>query len=837
MKKNGVALIIIFVVILLGGIFGILYLKYGNVELEKEESKVNLKYGIVSATNIKGENLYPYRVNDNYYIVEEDGKCGVVDSENKEVIPFLYNNCNFVNDVVIVENETTKYVLNMKNEVLFESEYNISYTDGFGSDKFYYFIIHDSKTDVYDENFKLLKTIDEGTYITIIDNYIIADDYIYLFDSEEKIRYGSLYYNDNYLIFDIRKKTGYEVYDIKNKKLVHYDKREENEYSMTFINDDNTLILDYDGNILKDGDKQKVLDKYYLDYSVCKSGFSFLDLEGNRLTNTCYSSYYEELLKYGVLLLSSYDDQIFDLVTTKGEIVTFETDDLYIRDKYLTVWDNENKAYSFYDLEGNKVEEVCNEGIDNLGKDRYLCSTPVTNYIVDEERNIINGPYDLIFCNDKKACVFKDYNGKYGVLFNDEVIIEPTFIDGTIYEDIIVLSGSTKNLVLKLGKSEKLLTKEELLFDEEIKYQEVDIDEVIKEYSLNDMEDIIKENEELFMKYSSVVLNNEKITKYRKEILNMFNVLVDRKSNLNEEYFLSGLKKLSIEEVKQIPISGAVGVYYDASKSIELLDTSYSVLAHEFMHFVDYNIDNSFDKNIYVCNEKYYSKDEVLELSLKEQSDCSVYYVSGSNNFIIEAGAEVNSYRYFDAMMDSYVDATVIYNALVYLYGEEFMESVYFSNDGEYQLFKKITNYISPDEYIKFINAAMSFTSNIGEYDVNNSKIVAETLIKLYKETIGGNWYEDKEFLFMINFIVNVYEKDIYNLEVDYLLDRMEILNNILNQIDGEYYGRISVPGIVTKDNKTYLNIPIWNEHKSGYLTIIYDFDNGKVLEHVEFYS
>ena len=339
------------------------------------------------------------------------------------------------------------------------------------------------------------------------------------------------------------------------------------------------------------------------------------------------------------------------------------------------------------------------------------------------------------------------------------------------------------------------------------------------------------------MKYSSVVLNNEMITKYRKEILNMFNVLVDRKSNLNEEYFLSGLKKLSIEEVKQIPISGAVGVYYDASKSIELLDTSYSVLAHEFMHFVDYNIDNSVDKSIYVCNEKYYSKDEVLELSLKEQSDCSVYYVSGSNNFIIEAGAEVNSYRYFDAMMDSYVDATVIYNALVYLYGEEFMESVYFSNDGEYQLFKKITNYISPDEYIKFINAAMSFTSNIGEYDVNNSKIVAETLIKLYKETIGGNWYEDKEFLFMINFIVNVYEKDIYNLEVDYLLDRMEILNNILNQIDGEYYGRISVPGIVTKDNKTYLNIPIWNEHKSGYLTIIYDFDNGKVLEHVEFYS
>ena len=160
---------------------------------------------------------------------------------------------------------------------------------------------------------------------------------------------------------------------------------------MTFTNENQKLIIDYDGNVVEDGDKQKVLEKYYLDYSVCKDGFALFDLAKNKLSNTCYSTYYKEMFEYGALFLYSYDNQVYDLVTPNGEIVSFESDEAYVNGTSFRVWNQEKIKYEYYDLNGNKVEEVCSEGLDYIKKDRYICYTSVSSYIVDEKRNDIYG--------------------------------------------------------------------------------------------------------------------------------------------------------------------------------------------------------------------------------------------------------------------------------------------------------------------------------------------------------------------------------------------------------------------------------------------------------------
>lgn len=836
MKKNGVALIIIFIVILLAGLFGVLYLKYGNIELGNDTPVIEKKYGVVSTATISGDNLYSSRVHNDFYIVDSNDKCGVVDGKNEVVVPFEYTDCIFVDDYVIAKKNNKEYALNMKNEIIFETDNDLTYMENSYDKTRYYLVLFKNKIDIYDSNFNFLKTINERTYLSFYDKYVVGDEYIYRLDNDEKIKFGNVYFNGDYFVFDIRKKTGYEVYNAKTKELVHYADKKENEYAMTFINQNEKLIIDYEGNVVEDGDKQKVLDKYYLDYSVCKDGFALFDLDKNKLSNICYSTYYEETLEYGALFLFSYDDQIYDLVTPDGEIVSFESDEAYVSGKSLRVWNLDKTKYEYYDLSGNEVEEVCSGGLDYIKDDRYICYNYVSSYVVDEKRNVINGPYNAIICNDKDVCLISDIKGKFGVLHNDIVIVEPSFSGGTIDNDIVVLNGLEKNYVLKFGVAEKLLSKEELVYEEkfEIPYDDINIDEIINEYSLNNMATIIKDNEELFKKYASIVLDNEKIGKYKKDVLNMFNVLVDQKENLEEEYFFSALTRLSLSDVKEISTPGAAGVYYDSDKRIELLVNSHSVITHELMHFFDFNINNSTDNNIYLCNDKYYSKTAVLELGLKEQQTCHIYSVS--NNFIVESGAEVNSNRYSNGAIDAYVDAVEVYNALAYIYGEEFMESVYFSKDGDYQLFKKLTQYITPEEYVKFLDSASVFTNINAEYDVNNSKVVAETLVTLYEKTIGGNWYEDKEFLFIINFIVSNYDMTIYDFETEYLTDRMTLLNGILSQCEGEYYERVSISGTVINNGKTYLNIPVWHKGQEGYLKLVYDFDEEKILEIIDFY-
>lgn len=838
MKKSGIALILGLFLILLCGLIGFILLKNNKIVLQEEENIDSLKkYGVVSNTSISGDNLLPYRVNGDYYIVDFDNKCGVVNSNNDVLIPFEYSNCNFVNDLFIGEKDNNTFVLNMKNDVLFETDKNLNYVNDVYTNEFYYFISKNGKTDIYDSSFKLLKTINEMGYIDFFDKYIIANEYIYQFDTQDKIKFDIFYYCGDYFVFETSNKKGVEVYNAKTKELVHYDQKEQNEYSITFIDKDSKLIIDYEGNVLDDGNKQKILDKYYLDYSSCQSGFSLLDLKDNKLTDKCYSSYFYEYLEYGALLLHSYEAGNYDLVTPSGKIVSLEIEDVMVSGKHISATDMETQENYFYDLEGNKVEEVCTFGVSTIANNRYTCYTAIAQYIVDDKRNIINGPYESLFCNENGVCVFQTYEAKYGVLLNDEVIVEPSFITGVIDEDIVVLSDRNTNYVLKFNKSEKLLNKENLVFeDDEESFGEIVVEDIISEYSLEDIEDDIKANEELFKKYAFTVLNNSGITNYKKEVLSMFNVIVDQKSILDEEYFFDGLRQLSIKEVDELASEQYAGIYQNADKSIEIKVPTHSVLVHELMHFFDYNVSNNYGGNIYVCGDEYYSIYDVREFDLQKQSKCEVYYYGDINSFIKEAGAEVHSYRYAGGMMDSYTDATVIYHALAYLYGEEFMESVFFDKEGDYKLFKKITNYISPEEYIEFMNAAHSFVDLHSEYDKNDSKIVAETLITLYEKTIGGNWYEDEEFLFTINFIVNIYNIDDYDIDFNYLINYSDLLEQVLTEYRGEYSERVTISGIVLKDEKTYLNIPVWHNNKAGFLKIVYDFENKKITEFIGFY-
>ena len=837
MNKSKIILICFFVFLLLCVVLVGLYLKFGNKYKEKEflNNSVNLKYGLISKDTIEGYELNYEGVYNNHYIVKRENYYGVVNNKNEILIPFEYDSCSFFDDIVIAEKKDRRYALSLDNKVLFETDKRINGIQDEIDGTLYFVVYSVGKSAIYDKKFNLLIEVNELAQFSIFDKYLLGNDNVYKLDSDEVIEISSVFFVGDYLIIDYSKKNGYAVYSAKTKETIEYKKMSNNSYSYSFINDSDTFIIDYEGNGFEKGDRKKLLDKYYLDYSVCNDGFAVTDEEGKKIFDNCFMSYDINLVKKGALLLVSSED-LYEYITPSGKKMTFKDSEMYVSGEYLNVVSLNVVSLNgtdskLYDIEGNSVSNLCNNSLYYVTDDMYLCSTFVSQFILNNKLEVVSGPYENIDCNENKVCLVKNTDKKYGVLFNNEYIVEPNFFEGKIQNDIVILSSNDKNEILYFGKAKELIAKEDLKFNNEIKYKEIDVDNVIKEYSLEEIEDIIKDNEDLFKKYASVIINNSRVDGYKEEILSMFNVIADRK-DLNEEYFLTELSKLHIEKVNDLG-EGVAGDYSD--NRIRIKEDTFDVFSHELMHFFDYNVTNLMDKDIYVCNGEYYSKFDVLDFSLEEQNNCKLFYSNYVNNFILEAGAEVQSFRYSNALIGSYVDGTVIYHALAYLYGDEFMESVFFDKDGDFKLFEKLTKYITPEEYVSFIEAAQHYTNVYGSYDSKVSVVIADTLIKLYEKTKGGNWYEDNEFVFTLSFIISSYDKGIYNFDAELVPDRMSLLTKIINTYDSKYSERVSISGIAMIDGKTYLSIPVWTNNTPGYLKLIYDFENEKIIEKIGF--
>lgn len=206
-------------------------------------------------------------------------------------------------------------------------------------------------------------------------------------------------------------------------------------------------------------------------------------------------------------------------------------------------------------------------------------------------------------------------NEKYGLLYNDKVVVSPTYEEIYFWNNAILAEDAFKLDYFLLG-SEKFLS-EDNLYQAIDEYKNINIDQIITEYNLKNIEKIIKENNDFFQKYAYVVLNNDSLTNFKKYVLTGFIEIAQNKEYLNEDYFLYSLKKLYIREKENLEFSGL----YDFNVGINISGISPRNIFHEFTHFTDDRLNrNNFSSiTIYKYNNKYLSKNEYELLSQVEK--------------------------------------------------------------------------------------------------------------------------------------------------------------------------------------------------------------------------
>lgn len=826
MKKNNGAFLISFIAIIFFIIFGILGIKYLDFGVD-EDTNVN-QYGIVAKNFIESDDLEIWGRKDNLFVTYEGDSCGVIDVDSNVIIDIEYDNCMITSNGFIVNKNDKYFVLNRKSEIVLETSYKIENRYDFYSQQDFYIVNANDEKQIYDIESNNLYNVLTKKNFTIHGDYIIFEDSVTNYTNGNLFRIDKYYGSGKYLIFDLYKSNGYRVYDFANNKETQYSTLVENDYSMSFSNDEETLIIDYSGNILEDANIRSLNEDYSLDYSVCEYGFKVLNKEGKYVDDTCYSALNESALKYGYLYLYDDEEAIWTAIYSDNSLKFFEEE---IIGEFVITYDDEIDSYVAYDRNGKKKDYLCVNSFTEINSDRYVCADLFNYYIVDKEMNVLSNKYDSIMCNDNSACVFKDGNGKYGLMIEENIVIEPSYYKGYIDDNYVIFEIVGGYEIYTLGKVEKSISVEDLKYEFNINYGDLSTEDVIKEYSLSEIEDVIYDNEELFKEYAYVILTNTRINGYRREILLMFDLIVSNKEHLNKEYFLLALDKLQINKTDSLEGTSYAGYYDDYEKKIELLIDDLNVINHELLHFIESNINYELNTLMYECGDEYYYLVDMKEFDEKKLATCKLEFFD-YGNFIEEVGAEVNSSRYTGSKIIAYADSSIIYQGLVYLYGESFMEDVYFAADGEIQLYKKMIKSLSYEEYKAFIEAAAAITNSDVDVLDDDYIVVFNTLDKLYSEVIGGNWYDDNEYKFIMSMIYNhtdiseyIDEKDREN-----LVDITSWLNDLLLSVDETYEAATNNIGIYMLDGRTYLDVSAWVNGKIIDIRFEYDFENLKVL-------
>lgn len=844
MKKNNFAFVVIIIVLFLVIGIGILCLKFvkPSIPLPVEEKEV---YGVVDTSFLKINNMFGNT--DFLFISYEGNKCGLVDSNSNVVADFIYDICYFQGDNAIISDSDYSYLVNVKGDVLIKDKNEILGIKDFIFDKFYFLTSNRNECLLYDENgeYKYTVKTNDCYEIGIVGDYVILGNTVTNYLTSETIKIDDRWKMGKYYVFDLYKDNGYYIYSLSNKEIKKYDEIvSKNDYSISFKVGEETLILDYEGNVLEDGNIRKIGNKFKLDYSSCLKGAILLDKDGNKIQDKCYSLVSENLLKnYDYFLgVDVETDKVF-IIYDKSNIIELGMSQYYdsVGDfievgEFVFVDYYDDGGSVLFDKNGNKKENFCTNTFYEITPNKYLCADLFDYYIIDSNLNVISDKYRYLECNGDGACIFEDNSSKKGLIIDNEVIVEPAFSEAVLSGNKVYFKTYSGYEVLSLNYSNKVMSKDDIIFESKINVEEVNIKGVIKEYELESIENIIYDNEELFKRYAYVVLNNDKIGSYKRRVLLLFNVIADNKELFREESFFPALNELTIVKNDDLNGTVAAGTYTDNSKYINLLDDSSNVINHELMHFIDFNINYDDYDSIYECDNEYYFEDEVSKMNNDKKKTC-FREVIGDSTFITEAGAEFNMARYAKDVSRAYSNGTLIYYALSYLFGEEFMEDVYFSANGTYLLYKKMSSYMTYEEYMDFISVADDITSIYVSYEDKDYNSMSLKLIKLYRDVTGKEWYEDSIFKLIMNFFIS-YSEDASKLGKDvnsHLFDISLYLDDLINNVNKEYYVATSGVGMTLKEGKTYIDINVWNNLDNFYLRFEYDslsdsFINDEIL-------
>ena len=813
-KKNKKKIIFILLGLLLILIMGIILL---IIYKDKDNNELNINDKIV----INDPDVFIY---NNFYIKKNEDNIMVYNFDNDiiykydgkidgyEVFNDKYILMDTDNEYMVIDDTGNMIIKGINGMSVHEMDTNIKY------------IIVDNK--IYDNEMKEIYELPdyfvEETFVNYnlyslnITNDILAmvfvnNEHNMLVDIDAKKEMylgfdGYLRLSDRYIAIGYDNK--YKIIDTDSKKVIYDNVRVDE--NLIIWNNDNYMYI-YNDKIYTDG--TKINDKYYMKSEGCKVGSKLL--YDNEIKIDECMLYYEEY-DNDVIMGFNIDNSILYINGDIKKASIFNKIGRYIKSYQY----NEGlTTYNVYDRDGKKVLE--NKELYYLCNDIYQEYDINENisYFLDSNLNIISDKFNYASCNKNGYCIVSDNNYNKMLYKDGKVVTNNIYDDIEIKDNYITAKMLFNSFIYRLGNLDEI----NIDYVEEVK---IDADEMIDKYDLSSIKDKIDNNKALFNKYAYIVENNNNLLEYKKQVMDMFSVVIDNKEYLNELTLLKKLRDLNIEHVQDLGV-GVAGVYSDSlgEIKIKLKERSNNTLYHELMHFIDYSFNNnSFGSYIYNCNGKY---------SIGKSYNTTCEIVSIDTNFITEAGAEVYSGKYFTKEIMAYQPAPTILEALEYICGSNEVKNWYFNNDIYFKMLWFDIGY-SKEEVDKVIEALTSQTQVIKSGD-DNIILIVDSLIDLYKYRNGNEFLNDNKFKYIIRSMLD-YRHDFssskYKNELEEIMSDRDTIVNVFSDKFSEYGYYSGYGEVLIIDNQVYISISCYKDNKLGVLFVEYDFDNNKVLDY-----
>ena len=818
-KKKIILLLLLLILLLIIIIIGIILFRiYNNKNKDnnKEELNINDKI-VINDTNVNiysnfyvkqnEDNIIVYNF-DNNIIYKYDGKI-----DNYEVFSDKYILIDTGNEYMVIDNTGNMIIKGTNGMSVHEVDTNTKY------------ILVDNK--IYDNEMKEIYQLPdyfvEETFVNynlyslnITNNILVMvfvnneRNMLVDMDTKKEMYLGFDRYlrlSDRYIAIGYDNK--YKIIDTDSKKVIYDNVRVDE--NLIIWNNDNYMYI-YNNKIYTDG--TKINNKYHMKSEGCKVGSKLVS--DNEIKIDECMLYYEEY-DNDIIMGFNIDNSVLYINGDVKRASLFNKIGNYIKSYQY----NEGlTTYNVYDRDGKIILE--NKELYYLGNDIYQEYDIDENisYFLDSNLNIISDKFNYASCNNNNEyCIVSDNNYNRMLYRNGKLVTNNIYDDIEIKDNYITAKMLFNSFIYRLGNLDEI----NIDYIEEVR---IDTNEMINKYELSNIHDKIENNKILFNKYAYIVENNNNLLEYKKQVMDMFSVVIDNKEYLNELTLLKKLKDLNIEHVQDLG-AGIAGTYSDSFGDIKirLKERSNNTLYHELMHFIDYSFNsNNLGTYIYDCNGKYL-------VGKSYNTTCDI--VSIDTNFIVEAGAEVYSGKYFTKEVMAYQPAPTILEALEYICGSDEVREWYFNNDIYFKMLWFDIGY-SKEKVDKIIEALTSQTQVIRNGD-DNILLIVDSLIDLYKYRNGNEFLKDNKFKYIIRSILS-YRDDFnsskYKNELEEIMSDKDTIVNVFRDKFSEYGYYDGYGNILIIDNQVYISIPCYKDNKLGVLLIEYDFNNNRVLDY-----
>lgn len=791
-----------------------------------KDNKNSDEHELLGIEDIKIINNINVGIGEDFYVKDEGDKLVVYDFNDKVIYEYKeeYSNYElFGEKLIIVTNKSIKKIIDKNGNVLAIGSHIKKARDN-------KYILVDNA--VYNYNMDRIYTLDFtgdfeytadfGRDLLIIESYKKKDKSIIVDLKENKVLWkdfeNSVFYlnNNEMTYFRFTKNNKGYLIDTRTREILYegitYDNESYVGYN-TFMYNGNILYIDNDKIY---GEDSKINDKYVMSKDTCDIGYKLKNIDGKVIIDECMYTY-KVLFDNAILGINEENNILFYKdKKISGGVITLEGD--YIKVAAFVDLLGDGTTYKYYDKSLNQLDIDENTNINYVSKGVYQ-SYNYFNYennFLDKDLKKYNDKIFSIECSNNGYCnVYKNANEHY--LYKDgKKVSDDTFVSIKISDKKIILESLYKTYELKLGD------KKIDALDFSVNFN-INLDDIIKKYDLKDIEFKINKNEKLFKKYAFIVENNNMLLDYKKEVYDIFELVVDNSNYFDEFYFLHKLGYLNIHMAKELENGKAAGTYEDFATRINLVSDADSILYHELIHFVDFSFNNKTSTTLYKCGDKYDVYDAVPNIP-----DGCDYVNVNFTNYITEAGAEALTVKYFTKKINTYNLGTLYLNALEYIYGSDNVVKWYF--DDENYFVKVLYDEFDDEKKVMHIMEALNDTTSL-DITYKFTGDLLNTLIELYKKNNGEDYLNDKKFVLLLKPMLDFMNADnskYYN-EIKNLDIQLDGLEGLKKEIDYEYYNDYVEPIII--NNRMYLSWYVWNatDSKNAIIYINYDFDKDSV--------